>query len=83
MKIEMSTSEIWDLLREGSTNQKVFIESLKYSEFEEFVEFIEENYDNEFDIRDYINAGYLTVESTPIEDYIIWRNERIGIVLLW
>lgn len=29
MKIEMTTSEIWDLLKEGSTNQRNFINSLK------------------------------------------------------
>ena len=77
MKIDLSTGEIWDLLKQGSTNQKNFIESLKYSEFEEFIEFIED-YDD-FDLRGYINGGVLWAEEDPIEDYIIWRNDRITI----
>ena len=41
MKIDLTASEIWDLLKEGSTNQKNFIESLRYDEFEEFMEILE------------------------------------------
>ena len=81
MKIDLSTSEIYDLLKEGSTNQRNFIESLNYSEFEEFINFIED-YDD-FDLRGYLNGGVLSVEDDPAEDYIIWSNERIGIVLVW
>ena len=83
MKIELSTSEIWDLLKEGSTNQKNFINSLKYSEFEEFIDIIE-NYCNEFDLRGYLNGGCLFVEDTPEdveEEYIIYENGRITITL--
>ena len=80
MNIEMTTSEIWDLLKEGSTNQRNFIECLEYSEFEEFIEIIED-YD-EFDLRGYLNGGVLSVEDDPVEDYIIWSNNRIGIVLV-
>ena len=79
MKIEMSVSEIWDLLKQGSTNQKNFIESLKYDEFEEFIEFIED-YD-EFDLRSLINGGVLWVEDDPVKDYVIWENERITICI--
>ena len=84
MKIEMSTSEIWNLLREGSTNQRNFINSLKYSEFEEFIEFIE-NYDD-FDLRGYLNGGVLVVETNEEneeneEPYIIYSNDRITISL--
>ena len=82
MKIELSTSEIWDLLKEGSTNQKNFIESLRYDEFEEFIGLIDESYD-EFDLRGYINGGVLKVEDDPEDDFIIWRNNRVGIVLIW
>ena len=80
MKIELSTSEIWGLLKEGSINQKNFIESLTYTEFKEFIEFINEIYD-EFDLRDYINGGVLTVEDGQAEDYI-WCNNRVTTVLV-
>lgn len=80
MKIDLSTSEIWDLLKEGSTNQRNFIESLKYIEFEEFINFIED-YDD-FDLRGYINGGILWVEEDPIEEYILWRNDRITVCLI-
>lgn len=83
MMIDLTPSEIWDLLKDGSTNQRNFISSLKYSEFEEFIEFIEEYYDNEFDLIGYLNGGVLSVEDDPVEDYVIWGNERIGIELIW
>ena len=76
----MSVSEIWDLLKQGSTNQRNFINSLRYSEFKEFIEIIED-YDD-FDLRGYINGGVLSVEDDPLEDYVIWENDRIGIVLI-
>ena len=85
MKIEMTTSEIWDLLKEGSTNQRNFIDSLYYSEFEEFIEFINEFYDefyDGFDLRGYLNGGVLSVEDNPEENYVIWSNNRISIVLV-
>ena len=81
MKMDLSVGEIWDLLKEGSTNQKNFIDSLYYSEFEEFIESIEE-YD-EFDLRGWINGGVLSVEDNPVEEYVIWSNNRISIVLVW
>ena len=80
MKIEMSVSEIWDLLKQGSTNQRNFIESLYYTEFEEFIEFIED-YDD-FDLRGNINGGVLWVEDDPVQDYVIWANSRITICLM-
>ena len=82
MKLDLSVSEIWDLLKEGSTNQRNFIESLYYSEFEEFIESIEE-YD-EFDLRGWINGGVLSVEDDPKdveEEYIVYKNDRISILL--
>ena len=81
MKLDLSVREIWDLLKEGSTNQRNFIDSLYYSEFEEFIESIEE-YD-EFDLRGYLNGGVLSVEEDPADDYVIWSNDRIRIVLEW
>ena len=80
MKIEMTTGEIWDLLKEGGTNQRNFINSLYYTEFEEFIEFIEDY--EEFDLRGYLNGGVLSVEDDPVEDYVIWSNNRVGIVLV-
>lgn len=81
MNIDMSAGEIWDLLEQGSTNQKNFIESLKYSEFEEFIELWEEEY-NYLDLRSCLNGGCLSAEDDPVEDYVIWSNNRIGIVLV-
>ena len=81
MKIDLCAGEIWDLLKEGTTNQRNFIDSLYYSEFEEFIEFIDEFYD-EFDLRGYLNGGVLSVEDDPEEDYIFWSNNRVSIVLI-
>lgn len=88
MKIDMSAGEIWDLLKEGSTNQREFIESLKFHEFEEFIEYLEfmEDFD-EFDLRGYLNGGAIEVIESPedaeeVEGWIIWENERIMIVLI-
>lgn len=81
MKIEMTTGEIWDLLKEGSTNQRNFIESLNYTEFEEFLEEWEYLY-NDLDLRSCLNGGVLSVEDDPVEDYVIWSNNRISIVLV-
>ena len=78
MKIDLSTGELWDLLKEGSTNQKNFIESLKYDEFEEFMDIIEMEFP-EMDLIGNINGGVLWVEEDPVKDYIVWRNDRIAI----
>lgn len=80
MKIDLSTGEIWDLLKEGSTNQRDFISSLTYNEFEEFIELIEDY--EEFDLRGLLNGGVLKVEDDPEDDFIIWRNNRVGITLI-
>ena len=81
MKIDLCAGEIWDLLKEGSTNQREFINSLKYSEFEEFIDILEMECP-EMDLIGYLNGGVLSVEDDP-EECVIWRNERISIVLLW
>ena len=80
MKIDLSVSEIWDLLKEGSTNQRDFIDSLNYSEFEEFITWLEDY--EEFDLRGLLNGGVLKVEDDPEDDFIIWGNNRIGITLI-
>ena len=81
MKIEMNVSEIWDLLKQGSSNQRNFINSLRYSEFQEFIEIIKD-YDD-FDLRGYINGGVLSVEETDQinEDHCIFSNGRVTINL--
>ena len=78
MKIDLSTSEIWNILKEGSTNQREFINSLRFSEFEEFIDIIEMECP-EMDLRGDINGGVLWVENDPVEDYVVWRNDRITI----
>ena len=83
MKIDLSTGEIWDLLREGSSNQRNFIESLNYNEFEEFIEEWEYLY-NDLDLRSCLNGGCLIVKDAPEdveEEYIIYENGRITITL--
>ena len=78
MKIDLSTGEIWDLLKEGTTNQRNFIDSLRYDEFEEFMDILEMECP-EMDLIGNINGGVLWVEEDPVEDYIVWRNDRIAI----
>ena len=89
MEIDLSIGEIWDLLREGSRNQREFINSLRYSEFEEFLEECEYIFE-EYDLRGLLNGGCLFVEETPEDEEeneeneeicIIYRNDRITIYL--
>ena len=83
VKIEMNASELWDLLNEGSSNQREFINSLRYSEFEDFLEQCEYIFE-EYDLISLLNGGCLFVEDTPKEEeFIIWGNVRISIVLIW
>ena len=81
MKIDLSTGEIWDILKEGSTSQRNFINSLRYSEFKEFIEIIEDYED--FDLRSLINGGVLVSEETCKinKDHNIYNNGRVTINL--
>ena len=82
MKIDLTTGEIWDLLKQGSSNQREFINSLRYSEFEDFLEQCEYIFE-EYDLISLLNGGCLFVEDTPKEEeFIIWKNDRICIVLI-
>ena len=36
MLVDLSNSELWDLLRDGTTNQKQFISDLDFEEFERY-----------------------------------------------
>lgn len=82
MKIDLNINEIWDLLKQGSTTQKDFVEKLYYEEFKEFIELWEEEY-NHLDLRSCLNGGCLFVEdpNETEEDYIIYNNGRIIISL--
>lgn len=83
MKIDLNNLEIWNLLKEGSTNQRNFINSLTFTEFNEFLE-QHELFFEEYDIRSLLNGGCLFVEDTPEdveEEYVIYENGRIFITL--
>ena len=82
MKIDLNVSEIWDLLKQGSTNQRNFINTLRFSEFEEFVE-EHEMFLEEYDIRSLLNGGVLVAEETDQinEDHTIYSNGRVIISL--
>ena len=83
MKIDLSTWEIWELLKQGSNNQRNFRNSLRYTEFKEFIEEWEYLY-NDLDLRSCLNGGCLFVEDTPEdveEEYVIYENGRIFITL--
>lgn len=80
MKINLRTWEIWNLLKQGSSNERKFRNSLRYSEFKEFIELIEDYGD--LDLRGLINGGVLKVEDDPEDDLTIWRNNRVGITLI-
>lgn len=82
MKIELTTGEIWDLLKQGSSNQRKFINSLRFSEFREFIE-EQEPFLEEYDIRSLINGGVLVAEETDQinEDHTIYSNGRVTINL--
>ena len=82
MKIDLSAGELWDLLKEGSTNQKEFVNSLYYSEFEEFMDILEMEFP-EMDLIGYLNGGVLVAEETSKinEDHCIFSNGRVTINL--
>lgn len=83
MKIDLNNLEIWNLLKEGSTNQRNFINSLTFTEFNEFLE-QHELFFEEYDIRSLLNGGCLFVEDTPEDvekEYVIYENGRIFITL--
>ena len=81
MKIELNAWEIWDILKEGSTNQRNFINSLTFTEFDEFLE-EHELFFNEYDLRDLLNGGCLAVEEGgEIDEHTIWENGRVSIYL--
>ena len=83
MKIDLNNLEIWNILKEGSTNQRNFANSLTFNEFNEFLE-MHEMFFEEYDIRSLLNGGCLAVDDTEEdveEEYIIYNNGRIIISL--
>lgn len=64
----MTVSELFTLMSNGTTNQKNFIESLTFNEFERIIEFLEdEYYTTEFisEIRGWINGGVMRIVDAP------------------
>ena len=61
--VEMTTSELYTLMANGSTEQKNFIEKINYSEFERIIEYMELEYTTDFlsDIRGWINGGVISI----------------------
>ena len=81
MKMELSTLEIYELLKNGTTNQRNFANTLSFAEFNEFLE-MHERFFEEYDVRDLLNGGCLTVEENgEIDEHTIWENSRVSIYL--
>ena len=81
MKIDLNNLEIWNILKEGSTNQRNFINSLTFTEFDEFLEG-HQMFFEEYDLRDLLNGGCLTVEeNAEIDEHTIYNNGRVTISL--
>ena len=61
--VEMTTSELYTLMANGTTAQKNFIEKINYSEFERIIEYMELEYTTDFlsDIRGWINGGVISI----------------------
>ena len=72
MKIDLSTSEVIDLLLDGSTNQKQFMQNIRksgnsYQEVISQLEHIDEAGELNFDLRGDINGGVLRFEKLTEE----------------
>ena len=80
-KMELSALEIYELLKNGTTNQRYFTNTLTFIEFNEFLE-MHERFFEEYDLRDLLNGGCLTVEENgEIDEHTIWENGRVSIYL--
>ena len=81
IKMELSTIEIYDLLKNGTTNQRNFANTLLFTEFNEFLG-EHERFFEEYDLRDLLNVGCLAVEEGgEIDKNTIWENGRVTISL--
>lgn len=79
IKIELSDSEIFDLLRNGSTNQKqIANDIIKYDVYDEFFNIIEEiAINNSFELRSAINGGVLKIIEYEPEEIEFIEPENI------
>ena len=81
MRMELSTIEIYELLKNGTTNQRYFTNTLTFTEFNEFLG-EHERFFEEYDLRDLLNGGCLAVkEGGEIDEHTIWENGRVSIYL--
>ena len=79
MKIELNTIEIYELLKNGTTNQRYFTNTLTFTEFNQFLG-EHERFFEEYDLRDLLNGGCLAVEEGgEIDEHTIWENGRVTI----
>ena len=81
MKMELNTIEIYELLKNGTSNQRNFANTLTFTEFNDFLGG-HELFFEEYDLRDLLNGGCLAVEEGgEIDKYTIWENGRVTIYL--
>lgn len=82
IKMELNTIEIYELLKNGTSNQRNFANNLSFIEFNEFIRG-HEIFFEEYDLRDLLNGGCLAVEEGGEIDECttIWENGRITISL--
>ena len=81
MKMELNSIEIYELLKNGTTNQRYFANTLTFNEFNEFLG-EHERFFEEYDLRDLLNGGCLAVEEGgEIDEHTIWENGRVSIYL--
>lgn len=82
IKMELNTIEIYELLKNGTSNQRNFVNNLSFAEFNEFIRG-HEIFFEEYDLRDLLNGGCLAVEEGGEIDECttIWENGRITISL--
>ena len=77
MKIEISNTEIYDLLKHGTLNQQSFRYHLSFKEFEAVVNALEDLELN-LDLRDLLNAGRLNIYPAGVtvdDELILFKNE--------
>lgn len=75
MKVDLSNWEVYDLLRNGSTNQKHFVNqmnkfNLNVDDLFDEIENIFNEYEIEYDIRSLINGGVMFLDNTPSKDFL-------------
>lgn len=81
IKMELNTIEIYELLKNGTSNQRNFANNLSFTEFNEFIRG-HEIFFEEYDLRDLLNEGCLAVEEGgEMDECTIWENGRITISL--